>query len=261
MVGDLFSVKGQIVLVSGSSRGIGKAIAQAFVDGGATVVITGRVAETVEETARAMISSDGKAVAKTCDVSDPKAIRRLVAEIIDEFGRIDTLVNCAGVNKRKKIEDYSEEEYDFITNINIKGAFIMSQEVGRQMIESGGGSIINIDSINSHTPLRNVGPYAMSKAAMSQMTKIMAMEWGKNGVRVNGIGPGFTQTELANTLWDNEKMLQWRNDNIPMGRVAQPQDMVGAVIFLASRAAAYVTGQVIYIDGGTTSGLFWPIPD
>ncbi len=261
MASDLFSVKDQIVVVSGASRGIGRAIAQAFVDAGATVVITGRVAETVKKTAQEMTRGDGQAVAKTCDVSDLKAIGPFVEEVIAEHGRIDTLVNCAGVNNRKKIEDYSLEEYDFITNINIKGAFVMSQAVGRHMIEAGSGSIINIDSINSHTPLKHVGPYAMSKAAMKQMTKVMAMEWGPHNVRVNGIGPGFTQTELASTLWDDEKMAQWRNENIPMGRVADPEDMAGTVVYLASKAAKYVTGQTIYIDGGTLSGLFWPIPD
>ena len=261
MACDLFSVKDQIVVVSGASRGIGRAIAQAFVDAGSTVIITGRVAETVAQAARQMTRGDGRAVAKTCDVSDPKAIGPFVAEVIAAYGRIDTLVNCAGVNNRKKIEDYSEEEYDFITNINIKGAFVMSQAVGRHMIAAGSGSIINIDSINSHTPLKRVGPYAMSKAAMHQMTKIMAMEWGPHGVRVNGIGPGFTRTELASTLWDDDNMRRWRDDNIPMGRVAEPEDMAGAAVFLASPAAKYVTGQTIYIDGGTLAGLFWPIPE
>ncbi|MBN2291399.1 MAG: glucose 1-dehydrogenase [Pirellulales bacterium] len=261
MASDLFSVKDQIVVVSGASRGIGRAIAQAFIDAGATVVITGRVAETVTKAAEEITRGEGRAVGKVCDVADHKAIGPFVDEVIAEYGRIDTLVNCAGVNKRKKIEDYSEDEYDFITNINIKGAFIMSQAVGRHMIAAGSGSIINIDSINSHTPLKRVGPYAMSKAAMSQMTKVMAMEWGPHGVRVNGIGPGFTRTELASTLWEDAKMRQWRDDNIPMGRVAEPEDMAGTCIYLASKAAAYVTGQVIYIDGGTVSGLFWPIPD
>ena len=197
MADELFSVKDQIVLVSGASRGIGLAIAQGFADRGATVVITGRQSETIERAAAKICPPDGCVRAKVCDVADPPTIQHTVDEIVDEFGRIDTLVNCAGVNKRMPVEQYDEETYDFITNINIKGAFLTAQAVGRQMIASGRGSQIHIDSINSHRPLNRVAPYAMSKAAMSSMTRSMAMEWGEFGVRVNSLAPGFTATELA----------------------------------------------------------------
>jgi NAD(P)-dependent dehydrogenase (short-subunit alcohol dehydrogenase family) len=260
MVDELFSVKDQIVLVSGASRGIGRAIAEGFAGRGATVVVTGRVGETIEDSARKICPAGGNVKAKVCDVADTQAIRQMVDEVIGEFGRIDTLVNCAGVNKRMKVEEYSEEEYDFITNINIKGAFIMAQAVGRHMIQARHGSQINIDSLNSQRPLKRVAVYAMSKAAMSQMTRCMAMEWGPHGVRVNAIAPGFTMTELARRLWeDNDEMNQWREENTPLRRMGQPKDMVGAAIFLASNASAFVTGQVLYIDGGTSCGLFWPI--
>jgi len=262
MADELFSVKDQVVLVSGASRGIGRAIARGFADRGATVVMTGRVPETIEQAARE-ISADGKAAhAKVCDVADAGAVRRTVDEVIGEFGRIDTLVNCAGVNRRMKVEDFSEEDYDFVTDINIRGAFMMAQAVGRHMIAAGKGSQIQIDSINSHRPLNRVAPYAMSKAAMSSMTRSMAMEWGPHGVRVNAIAPGFTLTDLTTALWKDEtkKDLEaWRRANTPLRRLGRPEDMVGAAIFLASEAAAYVTGQVLYIDGGTTCGLFWPI--
>jgi len=260
MTDELFSVRDQVVLVSGASRGIGRAIAEGFAVRGATVVITGRVAATVEKTAQEICPAEGDVRAKVCDVSDPPAIDRVVDEVIGELGRIDTLVNCAGVNKRMNVEAYTEEEYDFITDINIKGAFLMAQAVGRQMIRAGGGSQIQIDSINSHRPLNRVAPYAMSKAAMSSMTRSMAMEWGPHGVRVNAIGPGFTLTELARPLWENnEPMNAWRQQNTPLRRMGQPEDMVGAALFLASEASAFITGQVLYVDGGTTCGLFWPI--
>ncbi len=260
MADELFSVKDQVVLVSGASRGIGRAIAEGFAARGATLVITGRAEETIEQAAREICPAGGDVRAKVCDVADVQAVGRMVSEVIDEFGRIDTLVNCAGVNKRMKVENYSEEDYDFITDINIKGAFFMAQAVGRQMIRARSGSQINIDSLNSHRPLGGVAPYAMSKAAMSHMTRSMAMEWGPHGVRVNAIAPGFTLTELARPLWeDNEEMDQWRQENTPLRRIGQPKDMVGAAIFLASKAAAFVTGHVLYIDGGTSCGLFWPI--
>lgn len=260
MADELFSVKDQIVLISGASRGIGRAIAAGFASREATVVLTGRVAETVERTAREICPPGETTLGLVCDVADTGSIRRLVDEVIDRFGRIDTLINCAGVNKRMNIEDYSEEEYDFITDINIKGAFIMAQAVGRQMIDAGRGSQIHIDSLNSHRPLNRVGPYAMSKAAMSQMTRCMAMEWGPLGVRVNAIAPGFTLTDMGRRLWDDApQMNRWREENTPLGRIGQPEDMIGAAVFLASDAASYITGQIVYVDGGTSCGLFWPI--
>jgi NAD(P)-dependent dehydrogenase (short-subunit alcohol dehydrogenase family) len=260
MADDVFSVKDQVVLVSGASRGIGQAIAAGFAERGAKVVITGRVRETVEQTAAEICPAGGLVRAKVCDVADPKSSQRMADEVVDEFGRIDTLVNCAGVNKRMKVEEYDEETYDYITNINIRGAFFMAQAVGRHMIKAGRGSQINIDSINSRTPLNRVAVYAMSKAAMNVMTKCLAMEWGPHGVRINGIAPGFTLTDLARPLWAKQpEMDQWRQQNTPLRRMGLPQDMVGACIFLASEAASYVTGQVLYIDGGTLCGLFWPI--
>ena len=259
MPDDLFSVSGQIVLVSGASRGIGRAIAKGFAERGASVVITGRVAETLEKTAQEICPPGGTVQAKVCDAADAKALGRLADEVVAEFGRIDTLVNCAGVNRRRKVEDYDEETYDFITNINIRGAFFLAIAVGRHMIRAGRGSQINIDSINSQRPLNRVTPYAMSKAAMSNMTRALAMEWGPHGIRVNAIGPGFTLTDLAKPLWKDENLDKWRHENTPLRRMGYPEDMVGPCIFLASPAASFVTGQILYVDGGTTCGLFWPI--
>ncbi len=262
MAEELFSVENQVVLVSGASRGIGQAIAKGFADRGANVILTGRVAESVQQTAQEICPTGGTTCGKVCDVSDTDAIRRVVEEVIGEFGRIDTLINCAGVNKRMNVEDYTEETYDFITNINIKGAFVMAQAVGRQMIKAGRGSIVNIDSLNSHRPLNRVSVYAMAKAAMSSMTRSMAMEWGPLGVRVNSLAPGFTATELAKPLWENRPdMNQWRKENTPVRRLGEPEDMVGPAVFLASEASSFVTGQILYVDGGTSCGLFWPIDE
>jgi len=260
MAEDIFSVQDQVMLISGASRGIGLAIARGFAQRGATVVMSGRVRETIEKAAAEICPAGGTVRPKVCDAADAKAGQRMVDEVIDEFGRIDTLINCAGVNQRMKVEQYDEATYDFITNINIRGAFFLSLAAGRHMIRARRGSQINIDSINTHTPLKRVAVYAMAKAAMSQMTKCLAMEWGEHNVRVNAIGPGFTATDLAKPLWANRpEMNAWREANTPMRRIGQPEDMVGACLFLASEAASFVTGQVLYIDGGTLSGLFWPI--
>ncbi len=262
MADELFSVKDQVVLVSGGSRGIGRAIAEGFAERGATVVITGRKLDTIRQTAEEIRGDDRRIVhGKVCDVVDTASVRQLVDSVATEFGRIDTLINCAGVNNRKKVEDYTEDDYDFITNINIRGAFFMAQAVGRKMIAAEQGSIVNVDSLNTHRPLNRVSVYAMSKGAMSQMTRSMAMEWGPLGVRVNAVAPGFTLTDISRTLWRQyPEMDAWREQNTPLRRIGQPEDMLGTCLFLATKASSFMTGQVLYVDGGTSCGLFWPIP-
>lgn len=255
----LFSVRDQVVLVSGGSRGIGKAIAAGFAGRGARVVVTGRDIESLTAVA-AELAGEVPAVPIACDVANAAEITRCVQQVVDQFGRIDTLINVAGVNRRKPATDVSEDDYDFILDINLKGAFLMSQAVGRQMIEQGGGSQINIASLNSDRPLVNVLPYAMSKAGMGHMTRGLAAEWGPRGVRVNALAPGFILTDLTKQLWSDETMQAWGKTNTPQRRLGRPEDMVGTAIFLASPAAAFMTGQILYVDGGFTAGWNWPIP-
>lgn len=255
----LFSVAGQVVLVSGGSRGIGLELARGFAHRGATVVITGRKAETLEKTAQEISPPDNPVQYRVCDVADPTSIRELVRDVVEEYGRIDTLLNVAGVNIRKKVETYTVEEYDFIININLRGVFFLSQEVGKQMLSRKSGNIINIDSLNSRSPLKGVLPYAISKGGVSMITRGMALEWGEHGIRVNAIAPGFILTDLTRKLWSEPRMHAWGMENIPMKRLGETPDLVGAAIFLASRASAYMTGQVLYVDGGIYAGHSWPI--
>jgi len=250
----LFSVQGQVVLVSGASRGIGRALAHGFAARGATVVITGREKETLEKTAKEI-----GARTCVCDVADPKAIDRLVATVLEDHGRVDTLLNVAGVNRRMKAEKLSEADYDFIVDINLKGPAILSLAVGRTMLERGKGSQINITSLNNDRPLRGVMPYAVSKAGLEQMTRALALEWGPRGVRVNAIAPGFILTDLTQKLWAQPPMKAWADENTPLKRLGVPEDLVGAAIFLASEASAFMTGQTITVDGGCTAGFAWPI--
>lgn len=258
MSDSLFSVAGQIVLVSGGSRGIGRAIAQGFADRGATVVITGREQATLEQAA-GQLSNNAHAL--VCDVARAESIRSAARRVLEQFGHVDTLVNCAGVNRRQAAIEFSEEDYDFVTDINLKGAFLMSQEIGRSQLERGSGCQINIASLNTDRPLKNVLPYAMSKAGLGHMTRGLAMEWGPRGVRVNAIAPGFILTDLTAKLWSDPTMQEWNKANTPQQRLGKPQDMVGAAIFLASPAAAFITGQTLYVDGGYTAGWMWPIPE
>lgn len=256
----LFDVAGQVVLVTGGSRGIGRAIAQGFADRGATVVVVSRDAESLAKAAKEMAGQGGKVVPIAGDVSSVDQLVRVVDRCRNEVGEIDTLVNVAGVNRRKPALEVTEDDYDYILDINLKGAFFLSQAVGREMVRRGTGCQINIASLNSDRPLTNVLPYAISKAALVQMTRALAAEWGGRGVRVNAIAPGFVLTDLTRKLWSDPTMQAWGQANTPQRRLGVPDDMVGAAIFLASQAAAFMTGQTIYVDGGFTAGWAWPIP-
>jgi len=259
MNSNLFSVDGQVVLVSGGSRGIGRAIAAGFAEHGAQVVISSRDESSLKSAAQAM-AGPLPAKHRVCDVTSSTDISRLVAGVIEEFGRIDTLINVAGVNRRKPVAEVTEDDYDFIMDINLKGAWMLAKEVGKHQVAAGSGCQINISSLNNDKPLSNVAPYAMSKAAISHMTKSMAMEWGPHGVRVNAIAPGFVLTDLTRKLWALPSMQEWVMPNTPLRRLGQPEDMLGAALFLASNASAWMTGKIIYIDGGFTAGFNWPIP-
>ena len=255
----LFSVADQVVLVSGARRGIGRAIASGFAQRKATVIITGRESDSLKKCASEIAGDDGRVHWRTCDVASKADLESVVEFTLEKFGRIDTLVNVAGVNRRKPAFDVTEEDYDFVMNINLKGAFLLSQMVGKQMVKQGSGSQINIASLNTDRPLTNLMPYAMSKSAMGHMTKLLAMEWGEFGVRVNALAPGFILTDLSKKLWSNEVMQEWNEANTPQRRLGQPEDMIGTALFLASPASAFMTGQVLYVDGGFTAGWNWPI--
>ena len=241
--------------------GSGGAIAAGFAVRGAQVIITGRDAATLEATAGEIGTGDLPVVPLVCDVAEPDDISRLVNEVADRFGHLDTVLNVAGVNRRKRVETYTPEDYDFIVDINQKGAFLLALEAGRRMIDAGrGGSIINIESLNTYSPLRGVIPYAMSKGGMQMMTRGLALEWGRHGIRVNSLAPGFILTELTQKLWSDPTMQDWGQTNTALGRMGEPDDMVGTAIFLASKASAFLTGQVLYVDGGFSAGSNWPIP-
>jgi gluconate 5-dehydrogenase len=258
---DLFSVRDQVVLVTGGSRGIGRAIAEGFAVRGAQVVISSRDEKVLNEAARQMATQDVKVHAIPGDVSRTVDSSQLVATVLEKFGRIDTLVNSAGVNLRKPILGMSEKDFDFLLDINLKGAFFLAQAVGKHMVERRSGCQIHIASLSTLRPLPNVAPYAISKAGMGQMTRALALEWGPAGVRVNAIAPGFILTDLTKKLWSDEKLNAWGVANIPQRRLGQPEDLIGAALFLASPAAAYLTGQIICVDGGFSCGWSWPFPE
>lgn len=252
----IFSVSDQVVLVSGGSRGIGFAMAEGFAVRGARVVITGRDAATLGAAAE---SIGHGAEARVCDVADTAAIDALVEDVVAAHGRIDTLLNVAGINRRKPALEVSEDDYDTIQAINQRGAFFLSKAVGARQVERGSGCQINVGSLTTFLPGPQLLPYAVSKAAMGRMTQVLAMEWGPRGVRVNCIAPGFILTDLTEKLWSQQRMRDWGIPGHPLRRLGTPGDLVGAALFLASPASAWMTGQILTVDGGFTCGWNWPI--
>lgn len=250
---EIFDLSGKTAIVTGGNQGIGFAIARGLAMAGATVVIANRRAPEGQRAAESLRSEGLSAVAIPTDVSLKSSVAELVSKTIDDFGKIDILVTSAGVIVRKPAEEISEEEWDYIMDINLKGVFFCCQLVGRHMIQRKKGKIINISSNVSEVtqPLRSV--YAASKAGVSHLTRALAGEWAKHNINVNAIGPGPTITPLNKKyLEEHPKDLQERLSGIPMGRMGEPSDHVGAAIFLASDASDFVTGQTLLIDGGST---------
>lgn len=256
---NLFDVSNSVVLVSGGSRGIGLAIAKAFVVHGAKVIITGRDETSLQKACADTPPSPYPMTYETCDVAGTDAISTCIDAVVSQFDRIDTLVNCAGVNNRMPAEDYTPEQFDQIMSINLRGTFFMAQTVGKQMIKQGSGNQINIDSLSTLGSISQITPYSMSKSAVSNMTRALALEWGKHGVRVNGLAPGFILTDLTEKLWSDPNLRAWNQTVTPLKRMGKVEDLIGTAIFLASPAAKFLTGQIIRVDGGASAGINWPI--
>jgi NAD(P)-dependent dehydrogenase (short-subunit alcohol dehydrogenase family) len=249
---DDFSLKGKVALVTGGSRGIGKAIAVGLAKAGADVALASRKLPDLEEVAKEIKGAGRKSLAVAAHVGRLEEINNLVSKVKDEFGRIDILVNNAATNPTMdQAIDIEERAWDTIMNLNLKGLFFLSQAVARLMKEQGGGKIINVASVAGITP--DILPiYSVSKAGVIMATKVMAQQWAQYNIRVNAIAPGLTKTRFSEALWGNPDVLQGAMMGTPMRRVAEPEEMAGAVIFLASDASSYVTGQVLAIDGGAT---------
>jgi len=247
-----FSLKGKVALITGASRGIGQAIAVGYAQAGADVVVASRKLPDLEKVAQQIRGMGRKSLAVEAHVARMEEIKNLLSKIKEEFGKIDILVNNAGTNPTMASAlDVDERAWDSIMNLNLKGLFFLSQAAARVMKEKGGGKIINVASTAGITP--DLLPiYSISKAAVIMATKVMAQQWAQYNIRVNAIAPGLTKTRFSEALWNNPDILKMAMSKTPMGRVAEPEEMVGAAIYLASDASSYVTGQVIALDGGTT---------
>jgi len=249
---ELFDLPGRIAIVTGGGRGIGFAIAEGLGSAGATVVIADILKEKGEEAAEILCSKGHKAESIPVDVTKRDSVKNLVSRTLKEFGQIDILVNCAGIILRKPVELVTDEEWNSLMDVNLRGVFLCSQIVGIEMIKRKQGKIINISSNISQVLQPHRGVYAVTKAGVSHLTKVMALEWAPYHINVNAIAPAPTMTDLNKKYFEEHpEDLKERIRSIPLGRLGDPKDYVGVAILLASRASDFITGQTIFVDGGS----------
>ena len=246
------SLENKVALVTGGSRGIGRAIALGLARSGADVIVASRKIDDLEKVATEIKALGRKSLAVATHIGRLDEIKNLVEKSEAQFGRIDILVNNAATNPSMAAAiDIDDRAWDSIMNLNLKGLFFLSQAVARLMKQKGGGKIINIASVAGISP--DILPvYSISKAGVIMTTKVMAQQWAIYNIRVNAIAPSLTKTKFSEPLWSNQDILNFAMSKTPLGRPAEPEDMVGAVVFMASDASSYVTGQVLAIDGGIT---------
>lgn len=249
----LFDLSDKVAIVTGSGRGLGKAMAMGLAAAGAMVVTCSRTSEQAEQTAGEIIEAGGEAAATEVDTSERKSCEELIDFGIGRFGKLDVLVNNAGIDIIRPAEEYGEDEWDEVIDINLKGYFNCAQLAGRRMLEQGtGGSIINNSSIASEVGIHGLLPYSAAKGGVNQLTRVMAVEWATRGVRVNAVAPGYFENIMGGATDEHgrdEKQKQVITFT-PMARRGLPEELVGPVTFLASDAASYVTGAILYVDGG-----------
>lgn len=251
----MFRLDGKIALVTGSSAGIGYALAEALASAGARVVLNGRNRDKVREAASGLRDKGRSIDEMPFDVTVSREVLEAIERIESEIGAIDILVNNAGMQFRSPLEDFPEEAWHELMRVNVDSVFYVSKAVARHMIERRWGRIINICSVQSELGRPNIAPYTASKGAVKMLTKGMAIDWGKYGINVNGLGPGYFKTELTKALVQDEKFSAWLTSRTPSGRWGEVAELGGAVVFLASDGASFVNGHILYVDGGVTATL------
>jgi gluconate 5-dehydrogenase len=246
----LFSMRGKVALVTGATRGLGRAAAEALLRAGATVVLSASNRERLEETARALAAEGLRASACACDLADPGQVEELARRLLREQARVDVLVNNAGVTFPHALDDYPEAAWRRTFRVNLEAPFQLARLVAPRMRELGGGSIINMTSIGAELGFPDNPAYLAAKGALKQLTRSLAFDLGRHGIRVNNLGPGYFRTDMVSASWSDPERRAARAGRTLLGRWGEPEDLAGAILFLASDASRYMTGQDLYVDGG-----------
>jgi 2-deoxy-D-gluconate 3-dehydrogenase len=253
-----FSLTGRTALVTGASGGIGRALAVGLAGAGAVVALNGRSEAQLEETAKQIEAEGGKCIHLKADLADAAACAKLIDQCTNQLGRLDVLVNCAGMNRRKRIEQVNQEDFDTIIAVNLRSIYFLSQHAREVMRRHGGGKIVHVASLTSSMALAGTSVYGMTKGALAQLAKTQAVEWAADNIQVNCLAPGFILTPLTEEpLWGDPKKKQWMLGRIPAKRPGTPDEMVATVLLLAGPGSSYLTGQTITVDGGVLAGGSW----
>jgi len=247
----MFSLEGKTAIVTGASRGIGKAIAKGFAQVGADLILVSRKSSVLEEVAKEIEEIGRKALPISADIGNPEEIQKVVDSTINFFPRIDILVNNAGISPiLKKAEEVKLKEWEEILRVNLTGTFLFCQAVGKVMIQQGGGKIINMVSVGGVVGFPRQIAYCATKGGILQLTRVLAIEWARYNIEVNAIGPAYLETELTKGMRESKIISEDLLGKTPMRRFGKPEEIVGAAIYLASDASSYVTGQTLFVDGG-----------
>jgi len=251
---DLFRLNGRVALVTGASSGLGATFARGVAEAGASVVVAARRKERLDSLVAELEKEGGQALAVPCDVTKEEEVERLVQATLKRFGRLDILVNNAGVSNVAPAEEEALEMFQRVIEVNVTGVFLCAKHCGKAMLSAGRGSIINIASMMGMVGIGVLpqASYNTSKGAVINMTRELAAQWAKRGVRVNALAPGWFPTEMTEGMFDNERSILFIERRTPMGRAGRPEELLGALLLLASDASSYITGQTIVVDGGWT---------
>jgi gluconate 5-dehydrogenase len=254
-VQDLFGLSGKRALITGSSKGIGYALARGLSGAGAEIIINGRDAARLDQAAAGLRETGASVTTAVFDVTDPQAVRAGVAKVEAETGAIDILINNAGMQHRTPLEDFPDDAWDMLMRTNLNSVFNVGKAVAKHMIERKQGKIINICSVQTALARPGIAPYVASKGAVANLTKGMCTDWAKYGLQVNGLAPGYFETELTEALVADEEFSAWLSNRTPAGRWGKVDELVGAAVFLSSDSASFVNGHILYVDGGITACL------
>ena len=255
-----FNLAGRVAIVTGASRGLGQTFARALARAGADLVITSRTPASLKPFQADLESLGRRAVPLALDVRSEDSIRAMVADAANAYPRIDVLVNNAGCNVRKPAVDVTWDDWNLILDTNLRGAFFVAQAVARLMIPHGRGRIINVGSLTSVSGYAGLGPYGASRGGIRQLTMSLAADWGRHGITVNCLAPGWFRTDQNAVMYDDPGWVASLVERIPIGRPGRPIDLEGPVVFLASDASEYITGQTLLVDGGMSTGAFRALP-